>query len=145
MMSLRLIVETTAPIKESGEMLEIFASIGASATLSSLIGAILALLCFSSLAVVTVASGMTASGVLSTEAGLWVVLGANFGSALLSCLTTLSSSRIARRAPVGNFVFRSTGFVAGVLLLVSFPEIKLFIDGSTAPLRRKHAVLHDRH
>lgn len=142
MMSLRLIVETTAPIKESGEMLEIFASIGASATLSSLIGAVLALLCFSSLAVVTVASGMAASGVLSVEAGLWVVLGANFGSALLSCLTTLNSSRIARRAPVGNFVFRSTGFVAGVLLLVSFPEIKFFFSEMPDGLVNFHLVFN---
>lgn len=126
MMSLRLIVEATSPFKESAEMLELFAAIGASAALSSLVGALLALVCFSSLAVVAVTSGMAAGGVLTPEAGLWVVLGANFGSALLAYLTTIRSSRIARRAPVGNCLFRSTGFAAGAILLAACPEVGRF-------------------
>ena len=126
MMSLRMIVSATAPFKESETMLELFAAIGGSAVLSTILGAVLALVCFSSLAVVAVASGMAASGVLSAEAGLWVVLGANFGSALLAYITTAKSSRIARRAPVGNCFFRSAGFFAGAVILLLFPSIGRF-------------------
>lgn len=70
-------------------------------------------MCFSSLAVVAIAAAAAASGLLPGEAAVWVVLGANFGDALLALLSTLGSSSIARRAPLGNFFFRIAACAAG--------------------------------
>lgn len=142
MMALRLIVSATAPFKESEAMLEIFKAIEGSLTLSTLLGTVLALVCFSSLAVVAVASGMVASGVLASQAGLWVVLGANFGSALLAYVTTIKSSRIARRAPVGNCLFRSVGFAAGAFTLLASPAVSSFFAEMPDGLVNFHLIFN---
>ena len=91
----------------------VFALLAGSAPLSAVAGVALALLFFSSLAVVAAAAAFSSAGLLPAEAGLWLVLGANFGSALLALLSTAGGSRTARRAPLGNFLFRTIGFAAG--------------------------------
>ena len=93
---------------------------------SVLLGIILALLFFSSLAVVATAAAFHASGILSGETGLWLVLGANLGSALLAILTTSGSSRTARKAPLGNGLFRTAGFMAGALALGFCTPLRTF-------------------
>lgn len=123
MLSLRMIVGATEPFKTSEAMSAAFALINASAPLSALLGALLALFCFSSLAVVAVASSAAAGGLFTPEAGLWVVLGANFGSALLAFLSTLRSSRVVRRAPTGNLFFRTAGFAVAAAILALFPAV----------------------
>ena len=63
----------------------------------------------------------TASGLLPASAALWVVLGANFGSALLAAAATAGASKAARKAPLGNFFFRVGGFAAGAAVLYFIP------------------------
>lgn len=64
---------------------------------------------------------VTASGLLPASAALWVVLGANFGSALLAAAATAGASKAARKAPLGNFFFRVGGFGAGAAVLYFIP------------------------
>lgn len=67
------------------------------------------------------AAAATASGLLPASAALWVVLGANFGSALLAAAATAGASKAARKAPLGNFFFRVGGFAAGAAILYFIP------------------------
>lgn len=102
----------------------VFALLAGSAPLSAVAGVALALLFFSSLAVVAAAAAFSSAGLLPAEAGLWLVLGANFGSALLALLSTAGGSRTARRAPLGNFLFRTIGFAAGAAILALAPGLR---------------------
>lgn len=117
MSALRGIVAATAPLRESAGLVAALDAISAQPLGSLALGAALAIACFSSLAVVAIAAAAAASGLLPGEAAVWVVLGANFGSALLALLSTLGSSPIARRAPLGNFFFRSAACAAGAVFL----------------------------
>lgn len=84
-------------------------------------GAALALACFSSLAAVMIGAGAAAAGTLSAQAALWYVLGANVGSAFLAVITTCQASEVARRAPLGNALFRVAGFAAAASALTLHP------------------------
>lgn len=123
MMALSMIVTSTAPFRASSVMSGLFATISGVPTFSIAAGVVLALMCFSSLAVVMIAAGLTATGVLTAGAGLWVVLGANLGSAFLALITTAASSPMARRAPAGNCVFRIAAFFVGAFAVATLPQI----------------------
>ena len=126
LIALRMIMESTLPLRESEALDSAAAWMDAWPFASVLLGIVLALLFFSSLAVVATAAAFHASGILSGEAGLWLVLGANLGSALLAILTTTGSSRTARKAPLGNGLFRTAGFIAGALALGFSTPLKAF-------------------
>ncbi len=118
MLSLSQISAATAPLKQSPELLSVFESLAGTPALSMLLGMVLAFICFSSLAVVIIDAGLVASGALPADAGLWIVIGANLGSAFLAFFTTLGSEPMARRAPVGNCIYRSVCAAGGVVLLI---------------------------
>lgn len=128
LMALRMIMEGTLPLRESEELTAAAQWFDASRPLSILLGILLALAFFSSLAVVATTAAFHAAGILSMEAGLWVVLGANLGSALLAILTTSGSSRTARKAPLGNGLFRTIGFVLGAATLGLVPPVKSYFS-----------------
>jgi phosphate:Na+ symporter len=46
-----------------------------------------------------------------------VVLGANLGSGLLALLTTWKADPVARRVPLGNFLFKAAGVTLAILAL----------------------------
>src|SRR3569832_1546667 len=75
------------------------------------VGAFLALIAYSSLAIVLLTATMTASGLVPLEAAMGLVLGANLGSGLLAVLTTSRSSVEVRQVPVGNLVFKAIGVI----------------------------------
>lgn len=125
MMSLRMIVSATTPLRESPELLKLFEFVNSEPAAAALLGCALSFFCFSSLAVVAVASAAAVSNILALHAGLWLVLGANLGSALVAVLSTMKSTNVARRAPVGNLFFRGTGFILVAAALCSVPEASL--------------------
>lgn len=119
MTALSMILSTTAPIKSSQAVVDFFAWIADSPLYSLGGGLLLALLCFSSLAVVVIVAGLVAGGVLTIDAGLWFAVGADFGSAFLALITTAAASPVARRGPIGNFVFRLFGVLFFSVLLAT--------------------------
>lgn len=122
MMALQMIAQSTAPLKANTELLALFDYVEAQPIVAVLIGMGLALVCFSSLAVVMITAGTVASGVIEASAAIWVVLGANLGSACLALITTSGSSPMARRAPLGNAIFRGVAFVLGSLWVAFLPQ-----------------------
>jgi phosphate:Na+ symporter len=72
-------------------------------------GAVLAVMCYSSLAVVLLTATLATTGVVPIEVALGLVLGANLGSGVLAVLTTLSASIPTRQVPLGNLLFKLIG------------------------------------
>lgn len=123
MLALTLIGHITTPIKDSAAMMALFHSIEGNAFFCTVLGIGLAFLCFSSLAVVIIDAGLVAAGVLAVSSGLWIVLGANLGTAFLASVTTMGSDAMTRRAPMGNTIFRVLCFVIGAAALILIPEV----------------------
>ncbi|MBK0394580.1 Na/Pi cotransporter family protein [Ramlibacter algicola] len=114
LLALRLISESTQIMVRSPVVQALLASINSERPLEILVGAGLALLSYSSLAIVLLVAALTATGVVAPDMALGLVLGANLGSGLLSVLTTARASVEVRHVPLGNLVFKLLGVAAAV-------------------------------
>jgi len=112
-LALQLIVEATRPLTDSPAVRGLLAALPNEVMLDILVGAVLTVLAYSSLAIVLLTATLAASGLLPAPVALGLVLGANLGSGLLAIMATGRASAQVRRLPLGNFIFKS----AGVLLV----------------------------
>src|SRR5256885_16210129 len=74
-----------------------------------LLGALLAVMAYSSLAIVLLIAAMASSGAIPMEVALGLTLGANIGSGLVAVLTTAKSSTEVRQVTIGNMLFKIMG------------------------------------
>ncbi len=109
LLALRLVVEATEPLLASPAVRALLASANSDPLLEIAFGAILAVIAYSSLAIVLLIAAMAASTVVPLDAALGLVLGANLGSGLLAVLTTAKSSVEVRQVTVGNLIFKAMG------------------------------------
>jgi phosphate:Na+ symporter len=87
----------------------LLASLGSDRLLEIMVGALLSVLSYSSLAIVLLTATLASTHVVTVDVALGLVLGANLGSGLLAVLTTLRSPVEARQVPLGNLVFKVLG------------------------------------
>ena len=130
LLALRLVVETSEPLLASPVVRTLLGSVSSDLVAELLVGAALAVISYSSLAIVLLIAAMAASHVVPIEVALGLVLGANLGSGLLAILTALKASVEVRQVTWGNMVFK----VLGVALVA--PLIGLW-------LRHAHPRLGD--
>ena len=116
-LALQLIVHATGPLTSAAGMKVLFSQISGDILLDVLIGGLLAVLCFSGLAVVLLTATLAATHVIAVPVALAIVVGANLGSGLIAVLTTLRSDAISRRVPLGNLLFKLVGAVLVLPLL----------------------------
>lgn len=116
-LALQLIVQATAPLTHATGVKVLFSQLSGDMLFDMLIGALLAIACYSSLAVVLLTAALTASHVIPAQVALAIVVGANLGSGLLIVLTTLKSDPLTRRVPLGNFLFKGVGCLIALPLL----------------------------
>ncbi len=114
LLALRLINEATTVLTQSPVMVTLLEALTSDITMEVLTGAILAIICYSSLATVLLVSTLAASGGIPVDVALGLVIGANLGSGLLAVITTLKANVQTRQVPMGNLLFK----VIGVLLMV---------------------------
>ncbi|NCF47654.1 MAG: hypothetical protein GWP24_08840 [Alphaproteobacteria bacterium] len=95
-----------------------------------LFGVILTYLAHSSLAIVLLVVGFVQSGVLLTDAGLFLVLGANVGSGLLPVIANWKAKRNAKIPVKANFLIRVLGVAAVFPFIV--PSLAVLSDSLPA-------------
>jgi phosphate:Na+ symporter len=111
LLALRLIAQSTESMTQSPLVKDLLGSISHDLLLEITVGAFLALVAYSSLAIVLLTATMAASGLVPLDSAMGLVLGANLGSGLLAVLTTSKSAVEVRQVPVGNLVFKAIGVI----------------------------------
>jgi phosphate:Na+ symporter len=129
-MALQWIVLSAQPITQAAGVQVIFASLTGDVLLDMLVGAVFAVLSFSSLAVVLLTAALAASKLIGTHVALALVLGANLGSGVLAMMNTLNSSPEARRVTLGNFLFKLIGCLAVAPFLEQIETLLASLDPS---------------
>ncbi|HEY5801101.1 MAG TPA: Na/Pi cotransporter family protein, partial [Burkholderiaceae bacterium] len=117
LLALRLIAASTEIMIQSQTVKALLGSISTDLLLEVTVGAFLAVVAYSSLAMVLLTATMAATGLIPLEPALGLVLGANLGSGLLAVLTTARSSVEVRQVPMGNLVFKVVGVVIAIPLI----------------------------
>ncbi len=116
-LALQMIMQATAPLTHATGVKVLFSQLSGDVLFDMLIGALFAIACYSSLAVVLLTAALTASHVIPVQVALAIVVGANLGSGLLVVLTTLKSDPLTRRVPLGNFLFKGVGCLIALPML----------------------------
>jgi phosphate:Na+ symporter len=128
LLALQMILNAARPLTQAAGVKVIMASISGDPMLDLLVGAIFAIAFWSSLAVVLLTAAFAASGLIGLKMALFLVLGANLGSALLALLATYGTGPIGRRVALGNICFKVLGCAITVLLLGNIEQLLAQID-----------------
>jgi phosphate:Na+ symporter len=116
LLALKLVTQSASVLVQSAVVRTMLTSLTSDIVLEILVGTVLAVFSYSSLAIVLLTATLAHSQVIPGEVALGLVLGANLGSGLLAVLTTLRADIQTRRVPLGNLVFK----VVGVVLAAPF-------------------------
>jgi phosphate:Na+ symporter len=116
LLALRLVSESTAIMVRSPAARALLESLYSDILLEITVGAVLAVVAYSSLAIVLLTATLAASGGIPLDVALGLTIGANLGSGLLGVMATARSAVEVRQVPIGNLVFK----VFGVLLAAPF-------------------------
>lgn len=116
LLALRLVSESTAIMVGSPAVKTLLLTLSSDILLEITVGAVLAVVAYSSLAIVLLTATLAASGAIPLDVALGLTLGANLGSGMLGVLATAKSAVEVRQVPMGNLVFKC----AGVLLAAPF-------------------------
>ncbi|MEA1063196.1 Na/Pi cotransporter family protein [Erwinia sp. HR93] len=136
LLALELIVQAVTPITQAAGVKVIFASLTGDIMLDALIGAMFAIISYSSLAAVLLTATLTSTGVISFDVALCLVIGANLGSGLLAMLNNSAANAAARRVALGSLLFKLIGsllvlpfvhLLAGEMRRLALPESELVI------------------
>ena len=124
-----------ANLQEFNTVMQVFVS---QPFLMLLFGVVLTYLAHSSLAIVLLVVGFVQSGLLLTDAGLFLVLGANVGSGLLPVIANWKAKRNAKIPVKANFLIR----VLGVTAVFPFVGPLLAVLGDSFPAYSTPAFFH---
>lgn len=111
LLALRLITEATTVLTQSETVRALLGTLASDLLMEITMGAVLALVSYSSLATVLLTATLVGSGGIPVAVGLGLVIGANLGSGLLAVLTTLRANVATRQVPMGNLMFKMAGVV----------------------------------
>ena len=112
LLALHLIVEASAPLRESPVFSVLLEPLGREPLLAVLVAAGLTWVSHSSVAIVLLIMSLASAGVLAPPLALALVLGANLGAAITPLGVTWASPMAARRPPIGNLAIRAAGVLA---------------------------------
>lgn len=121
LLALRLVTESTEILVRAPAIKALLASLASDILLEITVGAALAVISYSSLAIVLLTAALAASGVIPLDVALGLVLGANLGSGLLAVMTTAKSTVETRQVPIGNLMFKALG------VLIAAPFVGLYL------------------
>jgi phosphate:Na+ symporter len=116
-LALTLIVAATKPLTASPAVRALLVALPQEVALDILVGAVLAILSYSSLAIVLLVATLADQSLLPSNVALGLVLGANVGSGILAVIVTASGNAELRRLPLGNLLFKMAGAALAIPLL----------------------------
>jgi phosphate:Na+ symporter len=142
-LALQLISTYADPIRESPVVLSLIPTLEGAPLPGVILGAVLAVLSTSSLAIVLLTVSLAKAGVLPIATAVSFVLGANLGSALTPVIASLRGAPEARRVPLGNLVFRGTGVAAALIALPwILPELPRLAEAPAHQILNFHTGLN---
>lgn len=131
LLSLQMIVQAAQPITQAAGLKVVFSSLTGDIFMDTLIGAIMAIISYSSLAAVLITAKLVASEVISLPIALTLVVGANLGSGLIAVLNNGGSGTESKRLVLGSLIFKSIG---AILILPFIPWLGRVLDQKTIAL-----------
>ena len=138
-LALQLIVGATKPLTAAPAVRALLVALPNEVLLDIFVGAVLAVLSYSSLAIVLLVATLAAQGLLPVSVAFGLVLGANVGSGILAMLVTASGAAELRRLPVGNFIFKAVGALLAVPLL---GEAHMLLQGHVGEVHQQVVLFH---
>jgi len=119
LISLRFLRDTMDPIRDSAFLPAIAGYLAQDYLTAFIVGAALALVMHSSLAVVLMCVTLVGLQAFPVEAGVSLVLGANLGSSVIPVWLSRGMSPMARRVPMANLTLRGSWAIFAVVLVNS--------------------------
>ncbi|MGN8343938.1 Na/Pi cotransporter family protein [Pseudomonas sp. SMV71] len=113
-LALQLIVEAATPITHAQGVKVIFASLTGDILLDALVGALFAMISYSSLAAVLLTATLAGAAVISLPVAIGLVIGANIGSGVLAFLSTSMQNAAGRQVALGSLLYK----LIGLLLII---------------------------
>ena len=110
-LALQLIVEAAAPITQAQGVKVLFASLTGDILLDALVGALFALISYSSLAAVLLTATLAGAELISLPVAIGLVIGANIGSGLLAFLSTSMQNAAGRQVALGSLLYKLIGLI----------------------------------
>ena len=138
-LSLQLIVQATRPMTESPAVRALLVALPSEMMLDVFVGTLLAVMAYSSLAIVLLTATLAASGMVPASVALGLVLGANVGSGLLAMIATSRASPQVRRLPAGNFIFKAVGALIAIPFL---PEARALLQEHAGSVHQQVVLFH---
>ena len=120
LLALKLIVQTSEPLRSSETILVIISALDGEPLIAILVAALLTWLAHSSLATVLLICSLAGVGAIPVNLALTMVIGANLGGALPPIMATLGGPRSGRAVAVGNGAFKLLGCLAALPLMPYF-------------------------
>ena len=116
-LALQLIGAASKPLIESVTVRQLLAALPSDILLDIVVGALLTVVSYSSLAIVLLIAALAGGGIVPATVALGLVLGANVGSGILAVLSTSQADVATRRLPIGNLIFKLSGCLLAIPLL----------------------------
>src|SRR6185295_17343881 len=130
-LSLSFVVRVADPLRANEALILVFQQLSDEPVLALLVGAGLAWLVHSSIAIVLIVMTFADTGLVDIHLALALVLGANIGSGLAPLGLSLRSSHPMRRLLVGNLLTRTLGALV-MLPLIAWVAYPLGLLGGDA-------------
>ena len=119
-LALQLIVEAAGPITHAKGVKVIFASLTGDILLDALVGALFAMLSYSSLAAVLLTATLAGANVISLPVAIGLVIGANIGSGVLAFMSTSMQNAAGRQVALGSLLYKLIGLLLMIPVLDPF-------------------------
>lgn len=138
-LALQLIVGATRPLTASPVVRTLLTALPNEIVLDIVVGAVLAVLSYSSLAIVLLVATLAAQDLLPISVALGLVVGANVGSGVLAMLVTASGKPELRRLPLGNGLFKMAG---ALLAIPALGEAQVLLAAQVGEVHQQVVVFH---
>lgn len=137
--ALKILLDTFEPVSQNPFMKDFLLGLSKDPFAGIIISAILTALFHSSAATLGIALTAAHSGILSIEAAVPIVLGANIGTTVTAIISSLGASVDAKRVAMAHVLFKAAGVILVIPFLGPFTDL---VHGSSPDAARQVANAH---